>query len=111
MQLWIQIKEKYNLKTLNEMCKHFVTYSMSDSFFQLLKVFKIYLAIPVSSAEAERSFSCLNLLKNCLRTTMGQERLSSLAVININKDILRKVDLDKIIDIFAEKDDRRIQFK
>jgi hypothetical protein len=41
---------------------------------------------------------------------MGQERLSNLAIININKDVLPTIDLEKIIDSFAKLDDRKTQF-
>ena len=34
--------------------------------------------MPVSSASSERSFSVMRHVKNCLRATMGDERLSNI---------------------------------
>ena len=43
------------------------------------------LAYPVSACSAERSFSGMKRLKTPLRSTMSEERLSSLAVLHIRK--------------------------
>ena len=48
------------------------------TFFPL---FKILAAIPVTSYSAERNFSSLHQILTCLRSTMGEERLSNIAVI------------------------------
>ena len=43
------------------------------------------MVLPVTSCEAERSFSCLRRLKTYLRSTMSQERLNGLvALLNIH---------------------------
>ncbi len=60
--------------------------------------------MPISSAECERSFSSLKRLLNWLRNSMGQERLSDLAVTNIELPSLRKklkINFDELIDNFA----------
>jgi hypothetical protein len=48
-------------------------------------LFKIYFSIPVATAEAERLFATLKRIKALLRTTTGQDRLSALAVFNIER--------------------------
>ncbi|XP_074288250.1 uncharacterized protein LOC141613416 [Silene latifolia] len=74
--------------------------------------YRILLTIPVTVASAERSFSKLKLLKSYLRSTMLQERLNGLALIAIEKDLLKKIDYENLIDIFASrKARRRIIFK
>ncbi len=55
-------------------------------------VYRILLTLPVTVASAERSFSKLKLLKSYLRSTMKQERLNGLALITIEKDLLKKID-------------------
>jgi hypothetical protein len=50
--------------------------------FHLLSLFA---TLPVATASAERSFSCLKRLKTHLRTTMGEDRLSGLAMMAINR--------------------------
>ena len=51
-----------------------------------------------------RTFSALRVIKNHLRSTMGEARLSGLATIYIHNR--RAVDLDKVIDIFSAKSRR-----
>ena len=51
--------------------------------------------------------SKLRQVMSYLRSTMLQERLSSLALININRDI--NLDHEKIIDIFARDYPHRLE--
>jgi hypothetical protein len=46
------------------------------------------MTIPISVASAERSFSKLQLIKNYLRSTMSQERLSGLATLSIEHKLI-----------------------
>ena len=69
---------------------------------------RIFLTLPVTVASCERSFSKLKIIKNYLRSTMGQERLSGLAVISIERDISTTVNYDDVIDQFAACKARRV---
>jgi len=53
-------------------------------FPNIVIVLRVFLTMPVSVAEAERSFSVMKRIKNYLRSTMCQERLNELATLNIN---------------------------
>ncbi|KAK3909297.1 52 kDa repressor of the inhibitor of the protein kinase [Frankliniella fusca] len=66
--------------------------------------------LPVSNATAERSFPVLRRLKLWLRTTMKQGRLNGLALLLIHRAELSYPCLDKIIDRFAKKGKRLIDF-
>ena len=66
-------------------------------------------AAPVSSATAERSFSTLRRTKTWLRSTQGQERLSSLASMQIEREILSEIKIQDIVSKFASKAKRRLQ--
>ncbi|KAK7922330.1 hypothetical protein WMY93_009232 [Mugilogobius chulae] len=68
---------------------------------------RVAVTLPVTVAEAERSFSKLKLIKTYLRSTMSQERLSCLAIISINHTIAAEVSYDDVIDDFALKKARR----
>src|SRR5688572_14780027 len=68
--------------------------SYKDAFYEMYKLLQIACTIPVSSSEAERSFSCLKLIETHLRTTMAEQRLSDLAVLSIHKDRAKKINLD-----------------
>lgn len=69
--------------------------------------YRILLTIPVTVASAERSFSKLKLLKSYLRSTMSQERLSGLAMIAIENEILENINCEELINQFAMKNARR----
>ena len=57
---------------------------------------------------SERSFSELRLVKTYLRSTMAEERLSSLAIIFCNKDL--RVNTEKVISNFAQSSARSVEF-
>ena len=58
--------------------------------------------IPATSCSAERSFSALRRLKHCLRSTMGQQRVSNIVLIYIERAVVNN-DMDRIIDIFGRR--------
>jgi hypothetical protein len=64
--------------------------------------FYILLTLPVTVAASERSFSKLKLIKNYLRSSMGQTRLSGLAIISIERDRAIKFDTSVVTRNFAE---------
>jgi hypothetical protein len=82
-------------------------------FQQIFKLWELVLTIPATSAAEERSFSVLERLKNYFRNSQSQDRLSSLALMNIEKSFLNKLQskpsfVDEVIDLFAKKN-RRIE--
>jgi hypothetical protein len=82
---------------------------MASAFPDLLACYQIALTLPVSSASAERSFSTMRRIKTNLRTSMGDERLSSLAIIAVERELSEALmeNPDKVIDEFA-RSNRRI---
>ena len=57
--------------------------------------------MPVSSASSERSFSVMRRVKNCLRATMGDERLSNLSLLHIHRT--RNLSIEDVINKFAAR--------
>ncbi|KAK4726404.1 hypothetical protein R3W88_031321 [Solanum pinnatisectum] len=82
-----------------------------DSFPNAYIAYRIMLTIPVTIASAERSFSKLKIIKSYLRSTMSQERLSGLAILSIEKELLEEIDYTKIINNFASQKARKIDLK
>ena len=72
--------------------------------------YRILLTIPITIASAEWTFSKLKLIKSYLRLTMSQERLSGLAILSIEKNILEKIDYKSLINNFASKRARKMKF-
>lgn len=70
----------------------------------LFKLLQTALVLPVSSVSCERSFSAMRRIKTWLRSTMGQERFSNLALLNIESEMVKnKVSAEKVLNRFAEK--------
>ncbi|XP_073491308.1 uncharacterized protein [Aquarana catesbeiana] len=70
---------------------------------------KIFLRICVSVASCERSFSKLKLIKNYLRSTMGQARLSDLAILSVESELAKCIDFD-VVHNFAAVKARKAKF-
>lgn len=70
---------------------------------ELTKLIRLGLTVPVTSCTSERSFSGLRRLKTYLRSTMGQERLHHLAVLNCHKNIARSINLNAVADEFIRR--------
>lgn len=68
----------------------------------------IYLSMMVTNCSGERSFSKMKIIKNRLRTSMGQERLTGLMILSIESDIVRDLSFENLIDIFARKKSRKV---
>ena len=79
-----------------------------DCFPNATIAYRILLTIPVTVASAEGSFSKLKLLKSYLRSTMTQERLSGLATIAIENDILEGVAYEDLIEDFVSRSAQRM---
>ena len=82
---------------------------------QLYKLLSLVATIGVTSAGVERSFSCLKRLKSYTRNTMGQGRLSSLALLAIERTMVKSLEktptwYDRVTDHFLEKE-RRAEFR
>nr|CAH7713143.1 unnamed protein product [Callosobruchus chinensis] len=77
-------------------------------FPNVVVAMKIFLTMPVTVASCERSFSKLKLIKTYLRSTMGQERLSGLAILSIEGDIARLLSYENVIKNFAMRKARKI---
>ena len=84
--------------------------SLATSLPDVCTAYLLFLTLPVTVATAERSFSKLKLIKNYLRSTMLQDRLSGLAILSIENENAKKMDVDELVNIFAEKKCRRKKY-
>ena len=83
------------------------TSNLENLFPNLTVALRIFITIPATVASAERSFSVLKRVKNVLRSTMCQNRLSSLGVLAVEKELAKNTNLDAVIDDFAMKKARK----
>ena len=89
------------------MCGNQVSYLTSQ--FQFHTILQILTTIPISSASCERSISTIRNLKTYLRNTMVQDRLNGLALMHAHREM--GLDLEKIIDLFANLHRRRMRME
>lgn len=68
-------------------------------------LYKIFACLPVSIATVERSFSTLRRSKTWLRSTIKEDRLNGLALLNTHPDI--DCPVDDVINQFSRKNRRR----
>ena len=74
---------------------------------QVDRLLRIYLTVPMNTATAERTFSCLRRLKNYLRSTMSQKRLNHVILTHTHKERTDLIDVLEIAELFISVNDRR----
>ena len=85
------------------------SHEVQQLFCEVEKLLQLLLVLPVSSCDAERSFSSLRRLKTYLRSTMTQTRLNSVAVLHVHQSELMSVPLDYILKDFVSLNSQRMQ--
>ena len=64
-------------------------------------ILRLFLSLIVTNCLGERSFLRLKRIKNELRSTMSQERLSALSILCIESDKLKQINFDELLHDFA----------
>ncbi|KAF7657630.1 hypothetical protein LDENG_00024390, partial [Lucifuga dentata] len=72
-----------------------------DLYGNLSIALRLLLTLLVTVASGERSFLALKLIKTYLRSIMSQEKLSGLALISIEQNIGRSLELEDMVSAFA----------
>nr|CAH7717979.1 unnamed protein product [Callosobruchus chinensis] len=79
-----------------------------ETFPNSYNLMQIASALPISSSSCERSFSAMRRIKNWLRSSMGQNRFSCLALANIEGEAAKSLKADDILDAFIKTGNRKI---
>ncbi|KAJ4437568.1 hypothetical protein ANN_17713 [Periplaneta americana] len=115
--LQVRVHEKCPQAIFVHCYAHRLNLVLSQAVSYIKQLAQLIITIPASSASAERSFSTLKRIKTYLRNSQGQDRLSSHALLSIEKALLAKLRRipifnDDVIDIFANKSQRiELNFK
>lgn len=89
------------IDTLQGILHWYYEHDLQNAYPNLAILYRIFGTIAVSSASAERSFSKLKIIKNYLRSTMGEERLAGLTLLSIEREMTEKLDFENVIDRFS----------
>ena len=106
---WTHKYKSREEKDLPSSCAQAIKECEQDTFPNIYTLLQIACTIPVTSCECERSASALRRLKTFMRSSMGQERLASLALMHIHYD--QQIDISKSVDLFAERYPRKLELK
>ena len=93
---WSEYSPEFRPTTLEKTIKE----CNEDRFPNWFVLIKIWCTLPVTSCECERSFSAMRRLRTWLRVSMKIERLSSLALMSIHRNV--EVNYDKVATLFFE---------
>ena len=83
-----------------------LVYATESMFPNIHHVLRVICTVPVTSCECERSINVLRRLKTYLRSSMGQERFSGLALMHIHYSM--ELNLEEIVNIFARQHPRQM---
>ncbi len=94
-----------------KLCDYFVflkDMELDSAMPQLNKLFSLVATIGATSAGVEMSFSCLKRLKSYTRNPMGQGRLSSLALLAIERTLVKSLEkmpswYDRVTEHFMKR--------
>lgn len=107
LELWYE-KWSRDPNVGSRSASEFLTNCDEDLFPTIHGLLKIFVTLPISNASAERSFSTLRRLKTWLRSTMSQDRMTGLALLNIYYEFL--LDPNEVIDEYASTGNRTDNF-
>ena len=94
-------------KSPQMLLKMILKHGLQSTFPSVSIALRIFLTLPVTNCEGERSFSHLARIKNELRTTQTQQRLSALSLMAIETELLRSLEFDEVITDFANRRARK----
>jgi len=97
--------------TINGLFTKLSNSPLALTFPNVLIILRIYACMPCSNASSERSFSVLRRIKNYLRSTLSQNKTSSLTLLCNENDILRNMDWSDTIHSFLSVKVRKKDFK
>ncbi|XP_055542774.1 uncharacterized protein LOC129728362 [Wyeomyia smithii] len=106
-------REEFRGKNILYYISFILGQNLHQTFSETLRLARMILTLPNTTASVERTFSVLRRIKNYLRSKSGHNRLFGIMMMAVEKDLLHEMMLtplfyDDIIDKFALEVNRRI---
>ena len=70
----------------------------------LYRLIKISATVPVTSSQCERTHSKVVRVKNAMRSSMSDDRLEHMVMLNVEQDIVNTLGLSSLVDAFKLAD-------
>ena len=83
------------------------TEKLHDTFPNVSIALRMFMCLMVSTCSGERSFSQMAFIKNKLRSTMTDERLSALELLSVESDVLDQISFSDNIEEFSNAKSRK----
>ncbi|XP_003248314.1 uncharacterized protein LOC100575441 [Acyrthosiphon pisum] len=84
------------------LCVHKLIYSLnmhSPLYANLFTAIEFVLTLSVSQVNCERVFSKLKIIKNRLRSSLGNEHLEAFLLMTVEREILDEIEFEDILEI------------
>lgn len=101
-------KQLNNQPKISTAIQSYAEAARSGYFPNISQLLLILAVLPVTTCTCERLFSTLKRIKTYLRSTMGENRLNGLALLNIHKEI--DVKPEDVLDLFSKQQPYSFQF-
>ena len=95
-----------NAKYTSKTSQNELLFCIKTTFPNITKKFNLLLLPSVTSSSTERASSSLKLIKNVMKSTMGEDRLNALLLLYVYRYI--NLDYDKIIDDYSRRNPRKM---
>jgi len=108
VQRWVNKWKKEDVSTVPSSAIEALGACHADVYPNIYILLSILGTFLVSTATSERSFSTMRRPKTYLRSSIGNERMTGLALLSRHKD--RQIDREKIMNDFVASSNRRSDF-
>ncbi|XP_027174382.1 uncharacterized protein LOC113773999 [Coffea eugenioides] len=102
-------KEFLDLRKISDLAQRLVETKRDIVYPLVYMLLKLALILPVATATVERAFSAMNIVKNWLRNRMGDTWMNDCLVTYIEKNILREIKNEKVVNRYQNMKTRREQ--
>ena len=79
-------------------------------FHNITTALAVYLTMPITICEADMNFSKLSFIQNKFRSTMEEERLTSLCILSLDNDIAGMLPYDITVRVSVVRKNRKREF-
>ena len=104
---FVKLQRTKSESNILKIYKELISKEITELFPNMCIIIRIYLTLMISNATGERIFSKLKLIKTYLRNSLDQDKLSNLALLFIENNIVKSLNTTEITNIFVNMKTRK----